>query len=252
MTALLAAIAAVAVISFPLGAADIPPEVAGRWAMLQVTTDIVDYPIVGRRIRETYLVLAVQIEQSGTELLVHEQHCLAYIDDGTPLVESEISEAFLRSMGILEYRGQLRQDADGWRLILPWGTKVHGARLENPEQDELPTDPADPRVFDQDEDGNPGVTVGVTILGVLSGEVYAVQRLSKHMEGAVDSSDRVKGLISWTNEQVALAASSPLLQTTGEAEVHPDAERSYFVMKRIPEHVGCQTLREEWRELFGL
>ncbi len=251
MRAILAVFLAAAASISPLGASESPPEIAGTWAMLQVTTDIVDYPIVGRSIRETYLVLTLQIEQSGTELLVREEHCLAYIEDGTELIQTEITPAFLRSMGIVEYRARLRQDGKGWQLILPWGTRVHGARLENPEQDELPTDPADPGVIDQDGDGNPGVTVGVSILGVLSGEVYAVQRLSKHMEGTMVSSERIEGLISWSNEQVALAATSRLLRTTGEAEYHRDPERSYFVMLRVPEEVGCPTLREEWREIFG-
>jgi len=219
--------------------------------MLQVTTDIVDYPIVDRRVRETYLVLTLQIEQTGTELLMREQHCLAHIKDGTALVQTEISYAFLRSMGIVEYRAEIRPDEEGWQVIIPWGTRVHGARLENPERDELPTVPADPRVIDQDGDGNPGVTVGVTILGVLSGEVYAVQRLSKHMEGTVVSSERIQGLISWSSEQVALAASSPLFKTTGEAEVHPEKQRSYFVMLRMPDDIGCLSLQEDWRAIFG-
>ncbi|MFO8034072.1 MAG: hypothetical protein R6U88_02765, partial [Candidatus Bipolaricaulota bacterium] len=88
MMALLVAILAVALTGSPLCATETPPELAGTWAMLQVTTDIVEYPIVGRRTRETHLVLTLQVEQSGTELLVREEHCLAYIDDGTELVQT--------------------------------------------------------------------------------------------------------------------------------------------------------------------
>ncbi len=231
--------------------ADVPPDVGGTWIMLQVTTDIVDYPVVGRRVRETYLVLLLQVEQSGTQLSVREMHCLAHVDAGTALVRTEIPEAFLQSLNGLERSAVLRQATGEWRFSLPWGSAVHGARLDDP-QDPLPTDPGDSRVADDDGDGRPGVTVSVSILGFLSGEVYAVQRLRKHLEGSLVSPDRIEGLITWSNEQVVLAATNPLLMASGDAVVHPDRERSYFVALRVDDAFSCEELRSSWRSRFGL
>ncbi len=228
------------------------PDLSGSWVMLQVTTDIVEYPLVGQRTRVNVLVLRLQIDQSGTSLTIREAHCVADLDDGTELVRTEITEAFLRSLSTEGRSAELQRADTGWHFVFPWGTEVHGARLEDPVNDPLPSGPEDPRVFDQDGDGNPGVTVRLSILGLVSGEVYAVQRLSKHLKGDVVSDDHLVGLIDWSNEQVRLAATDAFLMTGGDAEVHPDPERSYFIARRIHPELTCAELRESWRELLGL
>ncbi|MCX7750167.1 MAG: hypothetical protein N2320_01150 [Candidatus Bipolaricaulota bacterium] len=233
-------------------AQELPPfDLTGTWAVMQVTSDLVVYPFVGQRTRTTTLVLRVEMEQRGRAVRVRETHCLADIDDGTGLVVTEITDAFLRSIGVVERGATLEPAGGGWRFVLPWGTAVHGARLANPTGDPLPTSPDDPRVFDQDGDGKPGITVPVRILGLISGEVYAVQRLTKFLEGTVVSPDLVRGLITWTNEQVTIGASNPFLKTDAQAQVDPVRERSYFVAVRIPPTTTCDDLKRTWRSLFG-
>lgn len=65
-------------------------------------------------------------------------------------------------------------------------------------------------------------TVKISILGLLNGEAYAVQRLTTHLEGSVISEDRIAGSIAWTNEQVVLVASNPLPTGCGNATKHAD------------------------------
>jgi len=233
-------------------AATAPPDLSGSWAMVQVTSDYVEYPFAGRRKRTTYLMLRLEIDQSGTSLLIRETHCSAYVDDGTDFVATEIPGAFLRSIGEVERTASLHRDGSGWRFVYPWGVTVHGAVLEDPARDPLPTDAEDPRVFDQDEDGKPGITVRVTILGLGGGEVYAVQRLTKHLEGPVISEDRLEGLIDWTNEQVIIDAQEELLKMDVRAEADPVAENSRFVAVRVPADLPCVELAVIWRVLFGL
>ncbi|MBC7221127.1 hypothetical protein H5T55_06655 [Candidatus Bipolaricaulota bacterium] len=228
-----------------------PFDLTGTWAVMQVTSDIVVYPFVGEKMRTTTLILHVEMRQNGTEVEVSESHCLVDTDDGTSMVVTEIPEAFLRSLGIVERTATLKATGDGWQFVEPWPTQVHGARLADPLNDPLPTTPDDPRVFDQDGDGKPGITVRVAVLGLISGEVYAVQRLSKLLEGQVVTPDLIRGLITWTNEQVTIGASNPFLNTSGEARVDPVRERSYFVAIRIPAGTSCDDLKENWRALFG-
>ncbi len=230
----------------------LPPfDLTGTWAVMQVTSDIVVYPFVGQRTRTTTLILRVEMRQQGTEVQVYESHCLVDTDDGTTMVTTEIPEAFLRSLGVVERTATLEATTGGWRFIEPWPTQVHGARLEDPVNDPLPTAADDPRVFDQDGDGNPGITVRVTILGLISGEVYAVQRLTKLLDGQVVTPDLIRGLITWTNEQVTIGASNPFLNTSGDAQVDPVRERSYFVAIRVPSGTTCDDLKESWRAVFG-
>lgn len=250
----LSSLTLVLVLGCPMcGAAqEAPPfDLTGTWAVMQVTSDIVVYPFVGQRTRTTTLVLLVEMKQVGRSVTVRETHCLADTDDGTTMVTTEIPEAFLRSIGVVERTAALEPTGDGWRFVEPWPTEVHGARLADPARDPLPTTATDPRVFDQDGDGKPGITVRVKILGLISGEVYAVQRLSKLLEGKVVTPDLIRGLITWTNEQVTIGASNPFLNTSGDARVDPVRERSYFVALRVPPTTTCEELKANWRALFG-
>ncbi|MCR4392611.1 MAG: hypothetical protein NUV94_07655 [Candidatus Acetothermia bacterium] len=233
-------------------AQDAPPfDLTGTWAVMQVTSDIVVYPFVGQRTRTTTLILHVEMGQSGSNVTMAEIHCLVDTDDGTTMVTTEIPEAFLRSIGVVERTATLEPTVDGWRFVEPWPTEIHGARLADLVNDPLPTQADDPRVFDQDGDGKPGITVRVKILGLISGEVYAVQRLTKLLEGEVVTPDLIRGLITWTNEQVTIGASNPFLNTDGEARVDPVRERSYFVALRVPPETTCESLKATWRDLFG-
>jgi len=231
---------------------ELPPfDLTGTWAVMQVTSDIVVYPFVGQKTRTTTLVLLVEMVQRGREVTVRETHCLADIDDGTTMVRTEIPEAFLRSIQSVEQTAVLEPGPSGWTFSFPWGTAVHGARLADPLNDALPTTADDPRVFDQDGDGKPGITVRVNILGLISGQVYAVQRITKYLEGAVVTPDLIRGFITWRNEQVTIGASNPFLNTSGDAQVDPVRERSYFVALRVPAGTTCEDLKARWRDLFG-
>jgi len=251
----LASFLLIAVMALGLSAPGIgqePPfDLTGTWAVMQVTSDIVVYPFVGEKTRTTTLILLVEMRQNGTEVQVFESHCLVDTDAGTTMVSTEIPEAFLRSLGVVEQTANLEVMPDGWRFTVPWRTEVHGARLEDPANDPLPTSLDDPRVFDQDRDGNPGITVRVSVLGLIRGDVYAVQRLSKLLEGTVVTPDLVRGLITWTNEQVTIGASNPFLNTSGDAKIDPVPERSYFVAIRVRPGTTCDDLKESWRALFG-
>ena len=242
-----------AMVLVPMGSGEeLPPfDLTGTWAVMQVTSDIVVYPFVGEKTRTTSLILHVEMRQNGTEVQVFESHCLVDTDSGTTMVSTEIPKAFLGSLGIVERTATLEPTPEGWRFIEPWPTEVHGARLADPVNDPLPTAADDPRVFDQDGDGNPGITVRVSVLGLISGEVYAVQRLWKLLEGTVVTPDLIRGLITWTNEQVTIGASNPFLNTSGDARIDPVPERSYFVAIRVPSGTTCDDLKESWRALFG-
>jgi hypothetical protein len=233
------------------GSGEVPPfDLTGTWGVMQVTSDIVAYPFVGQRIRTTTLILHVEMRQTGSIVTVSETHCLVDTNDGTTMVSTEIPEAFLRSLGVVERTATLEATADGWRFVEPWPTEVHGARLADPVNDPLPTTADDPRVVDQDGDGQPGITVRVRVLGLISGEVYVVQRLWKLLDGEVVAPDLIRGFLTWTNEQVTLGASNPFLTAGGEAQVDPVRERSYFVAIRVPTGTTCADLTTNWRTLF--
>ncbi len=100
---------------------------------------------------------------------------------------------------------------DSGRIGASYETEIDielwGVRLDNLETDTLPTDATDPRVFDQDLDGQPGVTLRV---GVDFCEMHVVQRGVKQWKGVVQSATRIAGGGMSTSQQNVLSATTPL------------------------------------------
>ena len=236
-------------------------DLSGVWAMVQINSEIVQIPIVGERTRTTTTRLRLIIERSDDAFSVLEIHCTTNIDDGTMMVETTIPDAFLHSLGVtertarLEFASDVNQPTDDHssipRIVFPWTTQVLGARLKDPENEALPTDVADPRVFDQDNDGHPGMTVRVEIMGLIRGEVYVVQRNRNRLVGTVVSPGFIQGTIEWETEQVVLGASSPFLESEGQGIPDPDPKRNFFLAKRIDPALDCADIQQMDLLLLG-
>mgnify|MGYP001112701627 CR=1 FL=1 len=229
-------------------------DLSGVWAMIQITSEIARIPIFGNRTRTTTTHLRLIIEQRDDALSVLETNCGTNIDDGTVMVNTTIPDAFLRSLGVTERAARLElvsetDPATGTpslerRIVFPWNAQVLGARLEDPENEALPMDAADPRVFDQDNDGHPGMTVRVEIMGLIGGEVYVVQRNRNRLIGTVISPGFIRGTIEWETEQVILGASSPFLESGGQGSPDPGPERNFFLARRIGPMFDCEAIQQ--------
>ena len=228
------------------------PDLSGTWAMLQVYPRIAQLPLVGESRQTSYVVQLVDVAQEGMSLVMTDRYCFTYIEESSSLATTEIPDAFMRSLRPHPRTATLHEDDGAFALEQPPYIEVRGAVLENPETDELPVDPDDARVVDQDEDGFPGMTVNVTLLGFMDEQIYVVQRVQYELQGSVVSTDRIEGLIRWSDEQVVLEATSSLLLAGSDSEPDPDPANHWFVMLRAEEDWTCEWLREHWRELFGM
>ncbi len=227
------------------------PDLSGRWAILQVASQIGVVPIVGERTRTTTSVAIALVTQEGNVVRGTQAACSTTIDPGTSLVRMEISDAFVLSMPQAVWSAVLEPSEGGYSFVRPWMTVVSGAILEDPETDSLPTSPDDPRVIDQDEDGKPGLTVRVVVMGFISGEVYVVQRDRSRLSGTVLGPGAIDGLVEWTSEQSVLGASSSMFLAGTAARVDPVAENSYFRARRVDNDATCADLTEMAAALFG-
>jgi len=226
------------------------PDLSGAWVMLQVYPRIAQLPLVGESTQTSYVIQLVNVEQDGMSLLMTDCYCFTVIEESSSLASTQIPDAFMRALrpqpraaALRAYDGELRFEQAPY-------LEVRGAVLENPETDALPIDAEDPRVIDQDEDGSPGMTVNVSLFGLLRAQIYVVQRVQYELMGVVVSADRVEGVIDWTDEQIVLAATSSLLMAGAESAPDPDPAKHIFVMLRAQETWTCEWLRENWREVF--
>jgi hypothetical protein len=239
---------------FIVGVASVasPPSLSGRWVMLQVYPSIALVPMVGPSTQTNYVVLKVDVEQDDLLLEMSNSYCFSIVEENSPLSTTEIPDAFMQSLHPAPCSALLQEEEGGFTFQQGSQLEIRGAVLENPKTDELPTDPEDPRVIDQDEDGFPGMSVNINLLGLMEEQIYVVQRFQYKLEGAVISTDRIEGLICWTDEQVVLAATNQMLLAGSDSKPDPDPNKHTFIMIRRQEDWTCEWLREHWREVFEL
>lgn len=216
-------------------------DLSGVWKKTVAASALTDTVVGGEEESTTRSVLRVEIEQQGQDVALVSQICSIDIVSESDFAETVIPDAFLDSLLPTERTGTF---VDGV-LDLPWAFEVRGVEFadgEDPETEPLPSDPDDPRVIDQDGDGNPGLSVFVDA-GLVSGDIYVVQRGSDRMVGQMVSDDTLEGPLEWSDEQEILGASDDtLLLAEPTSRPNPDESASYFEMERVDEttHPDCE------------
>jgi hypothetical protein len=246
----IAAFLTACVVCVPQALGSEEPDVSGVWTEIQVLSEFATLPLVGEVARTSTVTLRVTIEQAGSRLVLRAHYCATEIDSGSAIASTVIPDAFLASLGEIVAEASIDASAAPTRFVQPWTTEVRGARLEDPERDPLPTQADDPRVVDQDGDGKPGLTVHVSALGILRGNVYVVQRVRTRLVGTLVSPDRIEGVVEWTTEQVTLGATNPLF--LGNLPNRPDTvpEHSFFILQRVDATWECEDILAQWDALF--
>ncbi len=110
----------------------------------------------------------------------------------------------------------------------------------------LSKDPHDPRLTDPDEDGNPGVTVKLSVGKFFSGEIYITRReiFSNYLRLNVNGS--LTGYVVDQSEQFVIGASKKILNQASNSIQHPDKGLSPLILVPISEEI------DTWEELFAL
>ncbi|MBM4371586.1 MAG: hypothetical protein FJ098_08025, partial [Deltaproteobacteria bacterium] len=131
---------------------------AGTWLLRVVLTGGMKVFADPSDIVQTDLFL-VSISDGGGPALLTFCNQVTDVDLAGGMGETELSEETREAIG--ESPLAVGLDAEGLpaaqEIVWTWGLKD----MVEPFTDPLPTEPSDPRVWDQDEDGNPGVTVHV-------------------------------------------------------------------------------------------
>jgi len=222
-----------------------PHPLVGTWATLQVHSALAEVPILGELRNETRAVQLVRITEEDGALQFHARTCQIEIVGASALVRTVIPDRFLASLG----ESHRALTVAGEQLAVPRGIELRGVRLDDPVGDPLPETAADPRVFDQDEDGQPGMTVRVT--GLVDGEIYVIQRAWDALAGQLEADGTtIRGLVQWGDEQVILGTDNQLLAGGAPSRPDPEAARSHFQMLRLDGPRDCGWLAIASDRLF--
>ncbi len=228
------------------------PDLRGDWAMVQVLVATADLPIVGNLLIDTVVGAFTHITQSGSRLILQDGYCFTDATPSTFFFKTNISDATMQSIHPEPRLAELILDDCDFCFTQDWYTEIRGAILKDPESDPLPIDPDDPRLVDLEGDGQPGMTIQASILGLFTGEGYVIQRYRYRLEGTVFDVNTIIGFIDWTSEQTVVAATNPLFMETFSDDTDPDPTKHKFVMIRIDETWTCETLREQLPNLLEL
>ncbi len=125
-----------------------------------------------------------------------------------------------------------------------------GIEMADPANETLPDDPNDPRIFDADGDGHPGVTSTVRVSDELQGEIYLARREIFAYDLTQVDSDRLEGTITDSSEQLILGASNPLFLTPAQWKQLDDPDRNPVIWQRVDDELDCAGLAARRVELF--
>jgi hypothetical protein len=217
------------------------PDLNGRWAIRTVASRYV--PATGLTsafYTTTTSVLLADQTQTGTDLSISAAYCDQRAADPKALAHVVIPDSYKRSLKPFVRTGSYAiGDAGAEILSLPNFVEVEGATLVDPANDALPTDATDPLVTDQDQDGNPGITIKLS--GIVSGDLYVVQRQKSVVTGIAVTSDRIAGHYEFTSEQIVLdsnpATLKPLAAQTAITDPLPCA--STYTAVRVAAEASC-------------
>lgn len=231
-----------------VGAPQHEGSLAGTWAQRTVFATIVTIPVLGEReggggstrlVHRTWDAKARRYE----ETFVRCTNDVAEVEGTRTIVKDET----LGKIAPVTYRVSADHGAGEWRsedVLDIWGVR----NLPDPVETPLPTKdnytqaPQRDWMWDEDDDGNPGVTV--LMRGTLGADVYVCKRNVYTFDGTVVSEDRIQGLIRQTKtESHSVASTVTWLAGEGEARPDPDPLRSWFDMVRLPNGATCTDVK---------
>jgi hypothetical protein len=228
------------------------PNLEGEWATVQVLMATADLPVLGSVTIHTVIGALTHITQSGSRLILQDRYCFTHATPSSWLFRTQIADHVMQSISPPHREVDLRMEDCDLRFEQDWYTEVRGAILADPEMDALPSEPSDPRVFDLDGDGHPGITIQASILGLMNGECYAVQRYRYRLNGTVFDANTIVGYVDWTSEQNVLDATHTLFMEPFTDDTHPDPSVHRFLMIRTDGSWTCDTLKEHLPEMVQL
>ncbi len=225
-----------------------PPNLAGTWAQQVVTTAISDVPIVGEVVTRTVSLQKVDIAQTGPKLQMTTEVCDIQVHSSVDVIETKIPKRFVAAMGVVKRPAKLVERDGKFEFRVPQKYEVLGVKLRVPKSEHLPTGADDPRIYDQDKDGKPGMTVRVS--GLIDGSLYIVHRGWDRLLGTITGKNRIAGKVQWDLEQVVVDSTSVFLGNPPDSRAHPDASKNHFRMRRVNKGADCQTILQRRASLF--
>jgi hypothetical protein len=233
------------------GTADAIDDVAGKWAMLEVASRLAQAPGLAEPIPNQSITLYLLDQtQAESDVSVSGEFCDQWVNDpDSSVVHTQIPDSYLVALPPFTLTGTYVVGDDGvGRYELDPFTQIIGGDLSDPAAP-LPENPDDPGVIDEDQDGNPGVTVVLT--GIVTGDAYVISRRVSTISAVSTAADRMSGLLDFEAQENILASNPETIKALGPVVVpNPDACLSTVELVRVADDADCATLLGQYETLF--
>ncbi|RZA18203.1 MAG: hypothetical protein EOP10_21450 [Proteobacteria bacterium] len=220
----------------------------GTWARVQLLTS--EASALGTKSKTKVARYSlVTFKNNGDEIVASEKVCeIATANSGS----SSISFAPSIIKAIPDSTYSYLPNAQGTVLTRPAAVEALGVALQDASVGALPTSASDSRVIDQDNDGNPGVTVNVEakVVITIAAELYVAQRTFWSESLTRFTADTINGSVNWTQEQTILGSSNSLF-TTIKPTVTTLPSESSVMLRKLPLGSSCSDVSSQKTKLFG-
>lgn len=234
-------------VTLTAGRFDTLPDLRGTWARLEVTSTVAQVPLLGEIRTLHQAVGLVEVSGEPDALTTTSTLCAIDIDSDSGSVETTVPEAYARS--VVESASATRAALVDQQVALEPFTVVMAAGYDVDDFDAtVPADASDPRVFDADSDGEPGVTFHVA--GMVDGDVRIATRRARVFTPTHVTADTIDGELSWSAERTTFSATSSRLERQREQAPDPDGP-SYFLTTRVAPGTTCDDILARRDELFA-
>lgn len=143
----------------------------------------------------------------------------------------------------------LKEEGGVWTVYRPESPVLLGVGGDPAKP--LPRDPKSPLLLDPDNDGNPGVTVEITIGGLIHGKIFVTRREVYRDYLALHADGRWIGWVEDLSEQFVVGANLAILRQQSNNRQVPDPGLNPVILVRVPESMTTwQDLEARRDELF--
>jgi hypothetical protein len=215
---------------------------------------IVNSPLTKAMHNQNVYYQLFTIQQTGNAISMDGHYCdRTEVNDTNAFVPVAIPNAWAYTETVIHRTGEIAASAAGYSVLnLPALFEAIGANLASP-SDTLPTAADDPRVYDEDGDGQPGITIRLS--GLVTGSVYSAQAQTTTVSAVAVSPTRLEGALTFVSNQNVLASDPSTIKSLySSSTTAPDSAvcASTFVMVKISaaDAPNCASVRAQETTLF--
>lgn len=216
----------------------------GTYALRVMTTSEQEIPVVGLTRSSSVAKKLLRVREVDGVFLAEETFCDIAMNSEGPAAPSVPNE-LVSFIPVVESPLRVQKQDAQWRWERERSGLALGVRLDRPLSDDLPESADDPAVWDQDEDGHPGVTL--TVSGLIEGNIYTLIRYVDTLSGEVEG-DTWVGHTKDETEQVIVGASQEVLLLNINSQAIDDLSLNTVVAYPLNEGSTCAAVLDRLEE----